>query len=156
MGGEGRCGVEGKRSRGFKGRSSERRPGPRRTVGISAPACSHAHRGTRAAAGPAAPESGLRVGEGAARPAEGPSRDGRCGSASGLSRISPLLGLSWEGAGGTQGPLAKVAASRRDSGVGIQGSRPPNGFPTRQRDQGLRGSWRGPRVPEVAIWRFQI
>lgn len=57
--------------------------------------------------GPLRSGLGLRAGQVVARLAERPRPAGSCGSASALSRISRLLGLSWKEP--DPGTLAKVA-----------------------------------------------
>lgn len=116
-------GSVGFRRRGTAALKSEEMkegPGAPQDRGISAPASFRAHQGMTAGGGPAALEEGPRVGEGGAPPAEGQRRAGRCGSASGLSRISLLLGLSWKEPEGRKKSLPRGGTAA----WGIQGSRP--------------------------------
>lgn len=129
-------------------------PGLRRTVGsLRLPPSAL----TRVRGGGRARCPGVRAegGPGRCRLAEGQRRAGRPGSASGLSRISLLLGLSWkerEGPGAS-GPSGCPEEGQRRGGPRVETAQWFSHPPARS---GAPRLLAGPRVPEVAVWRFQI
>lgn len=80
---------------------------------------------------------------------------GRCGSASGPSRISLPLGLSWREREGARasGQSRCLDEGQRPGDPRVETAKWFSHPPARS---GAPRLFAGPRVPEVAVWRFQI